>query len=86
MARVLYDLTSGQTSTQTFTYVATNTTTSSSGTGTVTVVVSGIASFQDSLVAHWTFDSETISGTIIRDVADDTGYGKGDHDASPEDI
>jgi hypothetical protein len=79
---VLHDLLAGETSVQTFDYTAQNTNTLTQGTGTVTVTVSGLASFGDSLVAHWTFDDAHISGQTVLDIADDAGFGNGDHDAT----
>ena len=79
---VLHDLLAGETSVQTFDYTARNTNTLTTGTGTVTVTVSGLASFGDGLVAHWTFDDAHISGQTVLDIADDAGFGKGDHDAT----
>ncbi len=79
---VLHDLQAGETSVQTFDYTARNTNTLTEGTGTVTVTVNGLASFGDGLVGHWTFDDAHVSGQLALDVADDAGYGKGDHDAT----
>lgn len=78
----LHNLLAGETSVQTFGYTARNINTLSTDTGTVTVTVSGLASFSDALVAHWTFDDTNVIGSIILDIADDADFGKGDHDAT----
>jgi len=79
---VLHALLDGETSVQTFDYTVRNTNTLATDTGTVTVTVSGLASFGDALVAHWTFDDADMDSSTILDVADDAGFGKGDHDAT----
>ncbi|MFP6906768.1 MAG: hypothetical protein VCG02_16220, partial [Verrucomicrobiota bacterium] len=79
---VLKALLAGQTSVQTFGYTARNKNTLTTDNGTVTVTVSGLPSFGDALVAHWTFDDADVSGQTVFDVADDGGFGKGDHDAT----
>ena len=78
----LKNLLAGQTSVQTFSYTARNGNTLTTDSGTVTITVTGIASFGDALVAHWTFDDTDVSGATAFDLADDSGFGKGDHDAT----
>ncbi|MEM7393323.1 MAG: Ig-like domain-containing protein, partial [Verrucomicrobiota bacterium] len=79
---LLQALLPGQTSTQIFQYTAFNANTLNGATATVTIIVHGLASFSDGLVAHWTFDDADVSGSTVFDLADDPGFGKGDHDAT----